>query len=140
MPNGSKPQILVVDDEPSIRESLGMLLMAVGYDVAIAENGAHAVSQLSRTVPALMVADLNMPQMSGIELISHVRSRYPSISIVVMSGDYQGKTAPASIIADGFYPKGEHPHSLLTTIASLIATNPARGSANESGARPQLDS
>src|SRR5271157_1307175 len=83
---------------------------------------------------------LNMPQMSGIELISHVRSRYPSISIVVMSGDYQGKTAPASIIADGFYPKGEHPHSLLTTIASLIATNPARGSANESGARPQLDS
>src|SRR5271157_3444435 len=79
MPNGSKPQILVVDDEPSIRESLGMLLMSVGYDVAEAENGVSAVSQLSRTVPDLMVTDLNMPQMSGIELISHVRSRYPAL-------------------------------------------------------------
>ena len=140
MPNGSKPQILVVDDDPCIRETLGMLLMSVGYDVAIAENGAHAVSQLNRMVPDLIVTDLNMPQMSGIELISRVRSRYPAISIVAMSGDYQGDDVPAGIVADRFYPKGEDPHKLLTTIASLIATNSARGSAHESGARPQLDS
>lgn len=140
MPNGSKPRILVVDDEPSIRETLAMLLVSVGYDVAMAENGAGAVSQLNRTVPDLIVTDLNMPQMSGIELISHVRSRYPSISIVAMSGDYQGEAVPAGIIADRFYPKGQHPHHLLTTIASLIATNPARTSANDSGARPRLDS
>jgi len=88
MPNGPKPQILVVDDEPSIRESLGMLLLAAGYDVAEAENGAAAVSQMSRTVPDLIVTGLNMPQMSGIELISHVRNRYPEISIVAMSGDF----------------------------------------------------
>ena len=62
MPNGSKPQILVVDDEPSIRESLGMLLMAVGYDVAIAENGAHAVSQLNRMVPDLIVTISTCPK------------------------------------------------------------------------------
>ncbi len=140
MPNGSKPRILVVDDEPSIRETLAMLLVSVGYDVAMAENGAGAVSQLNRTVPDLIVTDLNMPRMSGIELISHVRSRYPSISIVAMSGDYQGEAVPAGIIADRFYPKGQHPHHLLTTIASLIATNPARKSANDSGARPRLDS
>ena len=112
MPNGSKAQILVVDDEPSIRENLGMLLMSVGYDVAIAENGVSAVSQLNRTVPDLIVTDLNMPQMSGIELISHVRSRYPSISIVAMSGDYQGEAVPAGIIADRFYPKKQHPPQL----------------------------
>jgi CheY-like chemotaxis protein len=140
MPNGYKPRILVVDDEPSIRETLGMLLISVGYDVAMAENGASAVSQLSSKVPDLIVTDLNMPQMSGIELISHVRSRYPSISIVVMSGDYQGDAVPAGIIADRFYPKAEHPHNLLTTIASLIATNPARKTAQDSSARPALDS
>ena len=140
MPNGSNPQILVVDDEPSIRETLAMLLVSVGYDVAMAENGAGAVSQLNRTVPDLIVTDLNMPQMSGIELISHVRSRYPSISIVAMSGDYQGDAVPAGLVADRFYPKRQHPHNLLTTIASLIATNPARASAHESHTRPELDS
>jgi CheY-like chemotaxis protein len=140
MPKGCKTRILVVDDEPSLRETLGMLLMSVGYDVAMAENGVSAVSQLSVAAPDLIVTDLNMPQMSGLELISHVRSRYPSISIVAMSGDYQADTVLAGIIADRFYPKGEHPHNLLTTIASLIAKNPARGSAHESGTRPVLDS
>ncbi len=140
MPNGPKPQILVVDDEPSIREALATLLMSVGYDVAMAENGAGAVLQLNRTVPDLIVTDLNMPQMSGIELIAHVRSRYPSISIVAMSGDYQGDAVPAGLVADRFYPKGQHPHNLLTTIASLIATNQAHVSAGESRPQPALDS
>jgi DNA-binding NarL/FixJ family response regulator len=95
---------------------------------------------LDRTVPNLIVTDLNMPQMSGIELISHVRNRFPSVSIVAMSGDYQGDAVPASLIADRFYPKAEHPHNLLATIADLIATNPACRSTHEVGARPVLDS
>ncbi len=140
MPNGPKPQILVVDDEPSVRESVAMLLTSVGYDVVEAENGVSALSQLNRTVPDLIVTDLNMPQMSGIELISHVRSRYPAISIVAMSGDYQGNAVPASIIADSFYPKGQHPHNLLKTIASLIALNPAGQSTHKDRTRAAQDS
>ena len=140
MLNDSKPQILVVDDDPSIRESLGMLLMSEGYDVAMADNGVSAVSHLDITIPDLILTDLNMPQMSGVELISHVRSRYPSISIVAMSGDFRGDAALADIIADRFYPKGQHPHNLLTTITSLLATNPARGSAHEGHTRLELDS
>jgi CheY-like chemotaxis protein len=104
----------------AFRENLGLLLVSAGYDVATVENGASAVLQMNRIVPDLVVADLNMPHMSGMELISHVRSRYPSISIVAMSGDYEGEAVPASIIADRFYAKGQHPHNLLTTIASLI--------------------
>ncbi len=64
----------------------------------MAENGVSAVSHLDRRVPDLIVTDLNMPQMSGIELISHVRSQHPSISIVAMSGDYQGDAVPASLV------------------------------------------
>ena len=126
MPNGTKPQILVVDDDPSIRESLGMLLTSVGYEVGMANNGMTAVSYLKGSVPDLIVSDLDMPEMSGMELISLVRTQYPLIPIVAMSGDYQGESVPASIIADRFYPKGQHPHHLLTAIASLIATNAAR--------------
>jgi len=124
---GLRPQILVVDDEPCIRESLGILLTSVGYDVAIAENGVSAVSQLGRRVPDMIVTDLNMPEMSGVELISHIRSHYPSILIVAMSGDYQGDAVPAGIIADRYYPKGQHPHNLLTVIASLIESQAAKG-------------
>ncbi len=140
MPNSIKPQILIVDDDPCIRESLRMLLMSVGYEVGMANNGASAVSYLKGSVPDLIVTDLNMPEMSGMELISHVRSQCPSISIVAMSGDYQGEAVPASIIADRFYPKGQHPHHLLTTIASLIASKAARGSTDERRASLAQDS
>jgi len=140
MSSRSKAQILVVDDDPDVRESLGMLLMSAGYDVATADNGINAVSHLSRVIPDLIVTDLNMPHMSGVELISRVRSQHPSISIIAMSGDYQGDAVPASVIADRFYPKGQHPHYLLATIASLIATGPAPRSAHESRKLPALDS
>jgi CheY-like chemotaxis protein len=140
MADNIKPQILVVDDEPSVRECLSLFLMSAGYEVATAENGTSAVSQLSRAVPHLIVTDLNMPQMSGIELISHVRSHHPSIPVVAMSGDYQGDAIPAGIIADRFYPKGEHPHNLLRTIASLLASNPACASKHEIRTQLKLDS
>ena len=140
MRNGSRAQILLVDDDPSIREALGVLLMSAGYDVATADNGVSAIFHLNRTVPDLLVTDLNMPLMSGVELISHVRSQHPSVPIVAMSGNYQGDAVPASVIADRFYLKGQPSRNLLTTIASLIAINPGRGSAQDSRTRPALDS
>lgn len=137
MPNSTKPQILVVDDDARIRESLGMLLMSVGYDVGMANNRVTAVSYLKESPRDLIVSDLDMPEMSGMEFISHVRTQYPSISIIAMSGDYQGEAAPASIIADRFYPKGQHPHHLLTAIASLIAAKPGRSRTDERARQAQ---
>jgi DNA-binding response OmpR family regulator len=128
-----------VDDDPSIRESLGALLTSAGYDVVVAESGVSAVSHLDRTVADLVVTDLNMPGMSGMDLISHVRSRYPATLIVAMSGDYQGDSVPAGIIADRYYPKGQHPHNLLAVIASLIEIQAAEG-VYEISTRPALDS
>jgi DNA-binding response OmpR family regulator len=139
MSYSSKPQLLVVDDDPSIRESLGALLTSAGYDVVVAESGVSAVSHLDRTVADLVVTDLNMPGMSGMDLISHVRSRYPATLIVAMSGDYQGDSVPAGIIADRYYPKGQHPHNLLAVIASLIEIQAAEG-VYEISTRPALDS
>jgi two-component system OmpR family response regulator len=140
MSNRSKAQILVVDEDPRILESLGMLLMFAGYDVATAENGASASLHLKRVLPDLIVTDLNMPHMSGVELISHVRSSHPLVSIVAMSSDYQGDAVPASVLADRFYPEGQNLEHLLATIASLIAASPARGSANYTRTQPALDS
>ena len=121
MSSRSKAQILIVDDDPRTRESLGMLLMFAGYDVATAENGASALLHMNRVLPDLIVTEL----MSGVELMSQVRSSYPSVSIVAMSGDYQGEAVPASVLADRFYPKGQTLEHLLGIIASIVATSTA---------------
>lgn len=117
-----------------------MLLMFAGYDVATAENGAGALLLMNRVLPNLIVTDLNMPHMSGVELMSHVRSSYPSVSIVAMSGDYQGEAVPASVLADRFYPKGKNLEHLLATIASSVATSMAHRNAHENRNHLALDS
>ena len=140
MPNRSKARVLVVDDDPAVRATLGMYLMSAGYDVATADDGITAVAHLSKAIPDLLVTDLNMPIMSGIELISHMRTLHPQVPIVAMSGDYLGEAVPAGIIADRFYPKGQNLQHLLATITSLIATSPSSGIANDARVRPELDS
>ena len=141
--NGDPRAVLIVEDSENSAATLEIAFLGIpGLSVLLASSAFEALRILHRPGLAVraVVTDLNMPHMSGMELISHVRNNYPSISIVAMSGDYQGDAVPAGIIADRFYPKGQHNHNLLTMIASLIATNPARGSIRESVAQPQLTS
>jgi len=107
MTRTSKHPILVVDDEPSIRESLAMLLGSSGYDVSTAKDGFAVLLHLRQTLPNLIVSDLNMPHMSGYEPLSVVRRRFPLIMTVAMSGAYQGNAVPSGVIADSFFAKGQ---------------------------------
>lgn len=132
----SKHQILAVDDEPSMRETIALLLISSGYDVSTAEDGFSALQQLRRTLPDLVVTDLNMPQMSGYELLSVVRRRFPQILTVAMSGAYQGEGVPPGVIADSFFAKGESPRNLLATIAGLIRTSEDLTSARQKEVAP----
>jgi len=126
MLNSSKPHILVVDDERSIRETMTMLLMASGYDVSTAEHGFDALLQLKRLTPAVIISDLNMPQMSGFELLSVVRRRLPEVLVVASSGAYDSSAVPNGVIADAFYAKGQEDASrLLEIIAGLIRRGPS---------------
>lgn len=138
MPNRSKPQILVVDNEASVRESLAMLLTAAGYDVAAAEDGFDALLHLKRVLPDVIVSDLNMPRMSGFEFLSVVRRRFPEIPVIAMSGAYQeGSTVPGGVIADAFYAKGRsHPEDLFSTVADLIRTSAVREAAHRKESAP----
>jgi CheY-like chemotaxis protein len=138
MPNRSKPQILVVDNEAHVRESLAMLLTAAGYDVAAAEDGFDALLHLKRALPDLIVSDLNMPRMSGFEFLSVVRRRFPEIPVIAMSGAYQkGSVVPGGVIADAFYSKGRsHPEDLFSTVADLIRTSAVREAAHRKESAP----
>ena len=121
-------RILVVDDEPNIREAIAMLLNAHGYNVSTAEDGFDALLLLRSANPELIVSDLNMPQMSGFELLSVLRRRFPEILVIAMSGAYEsGDHVPGGVIADAFYAKGLHnPQDLVRTVADLIQNKTER--------------
>jgi CheY-like chemotaxis protein len=138
MANPFRHNILVVDDDEAVRDSLGLLLQSSGYDVSMAVNGFDALLQLKRSVPTILLSDLNMPQMSGFEFLSVVRRRFPRISVIAMSGAYQsGDAVPGGVIADAFYAKGHaDPQTLLRTVAELIRTSAAHAVDHERESAP----
>ena len=115
-------KILVVDDEDINRRVMTILLNSVGYEVSTAINGFDALLQISANKPDLLISDLNMPRMSGFELLSVVRRRFPEIPVIAISGAYEtGGDVPGGVIADAFYAKGQHsPKDLLDKIGVLI--------------------
>jgi CheY-like chemotaxis protein len=132
----SKRQVLVVDDDPYVRETIAMSLVAAGYDVTLADDGFSALLQLRKMLPDLMVCDLNMPRMSGYELLSIIRRRFPQITTVAMSGDYVGNAVPPGVIADRFFAKGQSSSGLLSIVAMLIRTSEIWVSSHQKGLAP----
>ncbi len=70
------PHILIVDDDPLIRTSLYEVLRQEGYPVQMAEDGQEALSRFERETFSIVVADLRMPRMDGIQLLKQLRERY----------------------------------------------------------------
>lgn len=112
MPN-TKARLLIVDDEPSIRMSMALILAEIGYHVRSAEDGLSALHELRIETADILITDLNMPGMSGFELLGVVRRRYPAIHTIAMSGAFSGNEVPSGVAADAFYQKGSSVGSLL---------------------------
>jgi CheY-like chemotaxis protein len=115
----SKAKLLIVDDEHSVRTSMAQVLTAVGYQVRIAEDGLSALVEMRNEIPDILLADLIMHGMSGHELLSVVRRRFPSIQVVAMSGAFSGDEVPSGVAAHAFYQKGSSVGSLLKILSSL---------------------
>jgi CheY-like chemotaxis protein len=118
MPN-RETRLLIVDDEPSIRMSLSSVLAEIGYSGRTAEDGMSALTELRREVPEILISDLNMPGMSGFELLSMVRLRFPTMKTIAMSGMFNGSEVPSGLAADGFYQKGSSVGCLLRLMDGL---------------------
>jgi len=112
-------RLLVVDDEPSLRTSLSLVLRQLGYDVRSAGNGFAALSEVREEVPDILLSDLNMPGMSGFELLSVIRRRFPGIPVIAMSGAFSGTEVPSGVPADGFFRKGSGIDVLLKTLTAV---------------------
>ncbi len=78
--------ILVVDDEANIRRTLEALLRRTGFEVATAANGDEAVMLLEQQAFELMLVDLKMPGMGGMEVVAAAYKRQPEIAVIVLTG------------------------------------------------------
>jgi PAS domain S-box-containing protein len=90
-----KLKILVVDDEPSVRETLAEMLVAVDHRVELADSGQQAIEKLRHDNFDLVFTDLAMPEMDGWETARAIRQRWPHIRIVMVTGYGPTTTPPA---------------------------------------------
>jgi DNA-binding NtrC family response regulator len=78
-------RLLLVDDDPSVRRALSGTLVEAGYEVATAENAEGALDRLSEISPDIILSDIRMPGLDGIELLKMVRKRTPSVDVILMT-------------------------------------------------------
>ena len=118
-------QIVVAENNPGFLQTVAMMLRMSGCDGATASDGVEALLHFQDQVPDLLLSDLNMPAMSGFELLSVIRRRFPQVVAVATSGAYSSGSVPPGVIADAFYAKGrEDAASLLEIIAEALRTGP----------------
>ncbi len=123
--------VLLVDDDPLLRMSLFHTLTMAGYRVRCADGGHAALSEIERELPDLLLSDLNMPGLSGFELLTIVRGQFPVIQVIAMSGAYFGSAIPPGVFADAFYEKGREGRTLMQIVADVAGCGRASDAKNQ---------
>jgi two-component system response regulator HydG len=89
----ARPRVVVADDEASARSGLGTLLRDEGFDVVLAADGVAALACVQESAPDILVTDLRMPGMDGIELLRRAREADPGLIVVLMTAFAEVETA-----------------------------------------------
>jgi len=96
------PNILVMEDEKIVAKGLEMVLEEEGYDVDLAYTGAEALKQFSSKTIDLLIADLRLPDIDGMEVIRTVKARKPETEVVVITG-YSSVTSAVDAMKIGVF-------------------------------------
>jgi CheY-like chemotaxis protein len=125
----SEHSVLLVDDEPAIRNLLSSRLEQAGFEAQQAQDGIGGLMKLRQRLPHLIISDIEMPRMSGIEFIIVVRRRFPRLPVIVVSGSPRAGVPPEAM-PDAWFPKGAlRFDELLGAVRNLVRKTPDRPSA-----------
>ena len=94
--------ILVVDDDESLRRITQLQLQEAGYSAITAANGDEALRRIEEDAPALVITDLKMPGISGLDLLKKVREQYPRTAVVMVTAFGTVQTAVAAMKAGAY--------------------------------------
>jgi len=115
---------LIVDDSSSVRQMVGYTLRQAGFSVLEGNNGANALEVLGDQRVDLIITDLNMPVMDGIEFIRRVRgqvnSKYTPVLMLTTESQSTKKQEGRTAGATGWIVKPFHPEKLLEVIAKVV--------------------
>jgi len=124
MDNASVDSVLLVDDDPSIRYLLTMQLEEAGFEARQAADGIDGLIKLRDELPKVIISDLQMPRMSGVEFVSVVRRRFPSIPVVILSGSMPSEF-PEEAKPDVWFDKGAlRVPEFLKVVRDLVRKTP----------------
>ena len=114
--------VLLVDDEPSIRDALGLVISGLGYEVALAKNGSEAKELLRGAPYDLIFTDLRLPDASGIDLLAHIKNETPDTEVIVMTAHGSLDIAIEAIKRGAFYyiEKPFTPHQVIALIERAL--------------------
>ncbi|HET9223431.1 MAG TPA: response regulator [Roseiflexaceae bacterium] len=115
-------RILVVDDEAPIRITLERLLQCQGYSVTVAASGEEALALLDQRTFDLLLLDLKLPGMSGLEVAGHARTLQPAPAILLLTGHAAPEDAPDATRLDAFeyILKTASPEDVFARVAASI--------------------
>jgi len=114
----SKGKILVIDDEDIVRMSCSRTLIPEGYEVRLSRNGLDGLRMLREEKADLVLTDLKMPEMDGIEVLGKIKEEWPDIEVIVITGYQTVETAVKSIKL-GAYDYIEKPFTPDALIAAV---------------------
>jgi len=114
-------RVLVVDDDPAVREMLTDYLTEHGYDVAVAAGGEAMRAELARTLPAVVLLDVGLPGEDGLTLARYVRERY-DLGIIMVTGadEVIDRVAGLEVGADDYIAKPFDPRELRARLKSVL--------------------
>jgi DNA-binding response OmpR family regulator len=119
--NISVARVLIVDDEPNIREVVGLYLRRDGHEVVSATDGEEALEVFSESKPDLVVLDLMLPKISGLEVCRRMREdrRVPLIMLTAR-GEEEERIVGLSLGADDYVVKPFSPRELAARVAAVL--------------------
>lgn len=126
-PAEKKPTILICDDEEGIRESFRVIL-ADDYRLRFVQNGLDALEMLKTFSPDLMLLDIKMPKMHGMEILKQAKGLKPSLPVIIVTG-YKSVEMAQEALKNGaadYIPKPFDPQHILDTVAAALKKNPGR--------------